>query len=322
MMRRRRFVAALGAPVLLGWMRVALAAFPDNPIRLVVGFPGGSGEAQARIVAKTLGQILGQPVIVQGQGGAGGNIATAYVAKSRPDGYTMLLGVSTFFEINPLIYRTPGFKNSDLRPVSLLSEQEFVLTVRPQLPIHSVKELIDYARANPNKLTNATGGLGSPLDLCTREFMSRTGVKILSVPYKGGGEDTLALLSGFADMMFGSVTDVTGNLESGKLRALGVTGIKRLKNFPDVPTIAEAGVPGYNVTIWTCLSVPAATPADVVARLQDASAKAIADPACRASLEQMGLFPLHLDGDAVQRRIELEVPMWREIFRKAGVEPT
>lgn len=320
MLTRRAFVAMLGAS-LSGWASGALAAFPDSPIRLVVGFPGGSGEAQARIVAKTLGKNLGQPIIVQGQGGAGGNIAAAYVAKSRADGYTMLLGVSTFFEINPLIYRNTGFKNADLRPVSLLSEQEFVLVVRPQLPIHSVQELIAYARANPNKLSNATGGLGSPLDLCSREFMSRTGVKILSVPYKGGGEDTLALLSGFADMMFGSVTDLTGNIESGKMRAIGVTGVKRLRQFPNVPTIAEAGVPSYNVTIWTCLSVPAATPDDVVAKVQAASAKTIADPACRAALEQMGLFPMHMDGADVARRIETEAPLWRDIFLKAGVEP-
>lgn len=320
MLTRRAFIAGLGVP-LMTWALDARAAYPDSPLRLIVGFPGGSGEAQARIVAKTLGQNLGQPIVVQGQGGAGGNIAAAYVAKARADGYTMLLGVSTFFEINPLIYRNPGFTTADLRPVSLLSEQEFVLVVRPQLPIHSVRDLIAYARANPNKLTNATGGLGSPLDLCSREFMSRTGAKILSVPYKGGGEDTLALLSGFADMMFGSVTDVTGNIESGKMRALGVTGTRRLKNFPDIPTIAEAGVPGYDVTIWTCLSVPAATPEDVVMRLQAASQKTISDPACRASLEQMGLFPLHLNGADVARRIETEAPMWREIFRKAGVAP-
>lgn len=320
MLTRRAFIAGLGVP-LMSWALDARAAYPDSPLRLIVGFPGGSGEAQARIVAKTLGQILGQPIIVQGQGGAGGNIAAAYVAKARADGYTMLLGVSTFFEINPLIYRNPGFTARDLRPVSLLSEQEFVLVVRPQLPIHSVQELVAYARANPNKLTNATGGLGSPLDLCSREFMSRTGAKILSVPYKGGGEDTLALLGGFADMMFGSVTDVTGNIEAGKMRALGVTGTRRLKNFPSIPPIAEAGVPGYDVTIWTCLSLPAGAPDDVVTRLQAASEKAIADPACRAGLEQMGLFPLHLNGADVARRIETEAPMWREIFRKAGVEP-
>ncbi len=320
MLTRRAFIAGLGVP-LMSWALDARAAYPDSPLRLIVGFPGGSGEAQARIVAKTLGQILGQPIIVQGQGGAGGNIAAAYVAKARADGYTMLLGVSTFFEINPLIYRNPGFTARDLRPVSLLSEQEFVLVVRPQLPIHSVQELVAYARANPNKLTNATGGLGSPLDLCSREFMSRTGAKILSVPYKGGGEDTLALLGGFADMMFGSVTDVTGNIEAGKMRALGVTGTRRLKNFPGIPPIAEAGVPGYDVTIWTCLSLPAGTPDEVVTRLQAASEKAIADPACRAGLEQMGLFPLHLNGADVARRIETEAPMWREIFRKAGVEP-
>lgn len=320
MLTRRAFVAALGAP-LLGWALDAQAAYPDSPIRLLVGFPGGSGEAQARIVARTLGRILGQPVVVQGMGGAGGNIATAYVAKAKPDGYTMLLGVNTFFEINPLIYRNPGFHNRDLRPVSLLSEQEFILVVRPQLPIHSVQDLIAYAKAHPNKLSNATGGLGSPLDLCSRQFMTLTGAKILSVPYKGGGDDTLALLGGFADMMFGSVTDVTGNIESGKMRALGVTGTRRQPQFPDVPTIAEAGVPGYDVTIWTCLSMPAGTPDDVVARMQDASQKAIADPQCRSAMEKMGLFPLHMSGADVAKRIETEAPIWRTVFHKAGVKP-
>lgn len=322
MLLRRSFLASLG---LLGATSAARAAYPDSPIRLIIPFPGGSGEVQARIVTKALAKIIGQPIVVQGQPGAGGNVAANYVAKAQADGYTMFLGVSTIFEINPLIYKPETYRSmgfdpvADLAPVSLLSEQQFVLVTNPNVPAKSIAELITYAKANPGKLTVATSGVGSPLYLAAIEFMSQSGVKILDVPYKGGGEDSLALLSGTVDLLFGSIPDVRGNIESGKMRALGVTGIKRLKLLPDVPTIAESGLPNYNVTIWSCISVPAATPKPIVQRLQAAIMQTIAQPDVVASMEQIGLEPLSSTGEEVARRIQTETPIWRTALKTAGV---
>jgi tripartite-type tricarboxylate transporter receptor subunit TctC len=322
MISRRTFLASLGAPILAAWTGTrAFAAYPDSPIRLVIPFPGGTQETQARIFAKTLGKYIGQPIVVEAHPGAGGNIGAAYVAKARGDGYTMLLGVSTFFETNPLIYKDIGYQLTDLTPVSLLSEQPFLLVARPGLPVNNVRELIAYAKQNPDKVTVATAGPGSPLDLANREFMSRTGVKMVPVPYKGGGEDTLALLSGFTDLEFGGIPNVVGHIHAGKLRALGATGSKRLANLPDVPTIAEAGVPGYDFSVWSCISVPSSTPAPVIQRLNAALLKTMADPEVRSGFESINLIPVSSTSEAVAQRIATETAQWRSIFDKAGIKP-
>ncbi|MFT4066957.1 Bug family tripartite tricarboxylate transporter substrate binding protein [Paraburkholderia sp.] len=324
MTRRRDFLAALAAPVLLGagWPRDAHAAdYPSSPVRFINPYAAGSDDVQARIVAKALSRYLKQPVVVEAHPGAGGNIAAHYVANSAPDGYTMLLGISAIFEANPLLYREPGFSPDGFRHVSLLSEQQFVLVVNPSVPARSVPELIEYARAHPGKLTNATAGIGSNLYLAALEFTSKAHVNIENVPYKGGAEDTVAVLSGFADMEFGGVPNVLPHLGTGKLRALGVTGRQRVAVLPDVPTIAQAGLPGYEFAVWNCISVPKATPAAVVATLHDAVVKSIAEDDVRHSLEQLGFTPLSSSPGEIERRIQAEAPMWRELFKMAGIKP-
>lgn len=317
----RRFlaIALLGALASAGMVRTARAAWPDAPIRLVIAFPGGSSEAQARLLSKFMGRYLGQPLVVQAQPGAGGDIACAYVAHAHPDGYTVLLGSNAFFETNPLIYRDTGFRLADLKPVGMLSEQTYVLVVRPKLPVHSVKELIDFAKRHPGKLTNATAGLGSPVALAELEFSSRAGVHFTDVPYKGGGADTLAVLSGFADLEFSGVTDVAGNVDAGKLRALGVTSRTRASRLPGVPTIDQSGLPGYVFTTWNALYVPASTPAPVVARLHDAIVKAVADPKLQAGFTQLGFQPVSSTPEAVTTRIATETEQWRAVFKQRGI---
>lgn len=301
------------------WSSAAWADWPDGPVRLIIAFPGGSSEAQARILSKTLGKYLGQPIVVQAQPGAGGNIASAYVARVRPDGYTILLGSNTFFETNSLIYKDTGYRASDLKPVSMLSEQTYVLVVRPTLPINSVRTLIDYAKQNPRKLTNATAGFGSPVALAELEFSALAGVEFTDVPYKGGGEDTMAVLSGFADIAFSGVTDVAGSLDAGKLRPVGVTSKQRARRLPDVPTIQEAGLPTYEFTTWNCIYVPAATPPAVTTRLHDAVVKAIADPELRAGFEQLGFIPVSSTAEAAAQRVSTESAQWRTLFKARGV---
>ncbi|WP_454874045.1 Bug family tripartite tricarboxylate transporter substrate binding protein [Paraburkholderia xenovorans] len=319
MVSRRQFVASLGATALAAWpARYAMAAYPESPIRFVIPFPGGTQEAQARLLAKSLGKYIGQPVIVEAHPGAGGNIGAAYVAKARGDGYTMLLGVSTFFETNPLIYKDIGYKLSDLTPVSLLSEQPFLLVSRPTLPVTNVPDLIRYAKQNPGKITVATAGPGSPLDLANRQFMAHAGVTTTPVPYKGGGEDTMAVMSGFTDLEFGGIPNVVGNIHAGKLRALGITGSRRLASLPDIPTIAEAGLPGFDFSVWSCLSVPSTTPAPIIQQLNAAVIKTIADPEVRNGFAQLNLIPVSSSSEAVMQRIASETAQWRSIFDKSG----
>jgi tripartite-type tricarboxylate transporter receptor subunit TctC len=322
MNRRRTLLAALGAAALSGVVRPALAAdYPSSPVRFVNPYAAGSDDVQARIVAKALQSLLGTPVVVEAHPGAGGNIAARYVANAAPDGYTMLLGISAIFEANPLLYKTPGFSASDFRHVSLLSEQQFVLVVNPMVPAKSIPELIRYAKQNPKKLTNATAGIGSNLYLAALEFSSKAAIQMQDIPYKGGAEDTVAVLSGIADMEFGGVPNVTPHIRSGKLRALGVTGKSRVAVLPDVPTIAEAGLPGYAFAVWNCISVPRATPDKVVATLHDAVVKAIAQSDVRHSLEQLGFAPLSSAPADVEQRIRAEVPLWSELFAQAGLKP-
>lgn len=315
---RRKLLATLGALAASGWIPVAHADYPDSPIRIIIAFPAGAGEAEARVVAKTLGENLGRPVIVEAHPGAGGNIAAAYVAKSRGDGYTLLLGVSTFFETNPMIYPDIGYRPSDLQPISIISEQPFMLVVNASLPIHSLKDLIAYAKARPGKVTNATAGPGSPLDLIGKDFMVRAGVRIINVPYKGGGEDTLAVLGGFCDMLFGGVADVTGGLQSGKMRALCVTGNRRLPHFPDIPTIADAGLEGYDFTVWNCLSAPASTPAPIIDKLHAAIVKTMASADVQAGFDKIGFFPVSSTGAELSHRIATETEVWRTVLKKTG----
>lgn len=324
MTKRRDFLAALGVPVLLsaGWTLDAYAAdYPSSPVRFINPYAAGSDEVQGHIIAKALSTYLKQPVVVESRPGAAGNIAASYVANAAPDGYTMLLGISSIFEANPLLYRKPGFSPASFQQVSLLSEQQFVLVVNPSVPAHSVSELIGYARAHPGKLTNATAGIGSNLYLAALEFTSKAQVNIENVPYKGGAEDTVAVLGGFADMEFGGVPNVLPHIGTGKLRALGVTGRQRVAVLPDVPTIAEAGLPGYEFAVWNCISVPKATPAAVVATLHDAVVKAIAEDDVRRSLEKLGFAPLSSSPAEIERRIRAETPMWQGLFKTAEIKP-
>ena len=319
----QRLVLILVALLVMSSGNAARHEYPDKPLRLILPFPGGEGEAVARIIALAVGKSLGQSVVVENKPGAAGNIAAEFVARSPADGYTLLMGFSTIFEINPLLYRELRFDAADFAPVSLVAETHLVLVVNPSVPARSVQELIDHAKANPGKLTFASAGVGSPLHLAGELFMSRTGVKLLHVPYKGGGAaaTATAVLGGFADVLFGTVTTSLANIQAGKVRALGVTGTRRFDVLPDVPTMAEAGVSGYNVTAWHSIAVPAATPRPIVQRLQSEIAKAIAAPDVRESLERAGVIPVSSTGEEVARRIETETEHWRRVIKDAGIEP-
>ncbi|KXU85557.1 C4-dicarboxylate ABC transporter substrate-binding protein [Paraburkholderia monticola] len=324
MISRRNVLGVLIASGCLGWRMGARAAgYPDAPVRLVLPYTAGSDDVQARLVARTLGHYLGQPIVVEAHAGAGGNIAAHYTAHASADGYTMLFAINSLLEVNPLMYRDPGFDPlADFTQVAPLAEHQFMLVVNPRVPANSVRELIDYAKKNPGKLTNATAGAGSALYLAGMLFMTKAGIGMVNVPYKGGADDTLAVLAGDVDMEFGGIPNVAPYVKDGRLRALAVSGTQRSPLYPDLPTVAQAGVPGFDFTAWSSLAVPAATPAPVVQVLRTAVAKTMADPDLRRDLDKLGFVPLAGSGDELRRRIETESAQWRQVFEHAGIKPS
>jgi tripartite-type tricarboxylate transporter receptor subunit TctC len=218
MVSRREVLCSLAAAGSLAVTLPARAAgYPTSAVRLVLPYTSGSDDVQARIIARSLGGFLGQPIVVDAHPGAGGNVAAHYVAHASADGYTLLFATNSMLEVNPLMYADPGFNPlTDFAPVSFLAEHPFMLVVNPQVPARTVRELIDYGRKNPDKLTNATAGAGSALYLAGLQFMSKAGIRIVNVPYKGGAEDTLAVLSGAVSMEFGGVPNVRAYVQARK----------------------------------------------------------------------------------------------------------
>lgn len=329
MVSRREVLCSLAAAGSLAIAPPARAAgYPSSPVRLVLPYTSGSDDVQARIIARSLGGFLGQPIVVDAHPGAGGNVAAHYVAHASADGYTLLFATNSMLEVNPLMYADPGFNPlTDFAPVSFLAEHPFMLVVNPQVPARSVRELIDYGRKNPGKLTNATAGAGSALYLAGLQFMSKAGIQIVNVPYKGGADDTLAVLSGAVSMEFGGVPNVRAYVQAGKLRPLAVSGTRRLEQFPDVPTVGEAGVPGFEFTAWSALAAPAATPPQVLATLRTRVARTLADVDVQRSLAELGFMPLtgsenDTSGAGIRRRIEKETATWREVLAHAGIKPS
>jgi tripartite-type tricarboxylate transporter receptor subunit TctC len=245
--------------------------YPSRPIRLIIPFPpGGSNDVVGRIVANQLGQKLGQTVFVDNRAGAGGGVGTDVAAKSAPDGYTLLV-VSLAHAVDPWIYQETFDPIKDFVPVAILATGTNVLTVSPNLPVHSVKELIDLAKAKPGFLNYASAGIGSFQNLGGELFKVLAGVDIVHVPYKGGGPSMLAVIAGEAQLMFSSIVQTVSNIQGGRLRPLSTGGARRSPILPDLPTIAEAGVPDYVAADWWGILVPAGTPAPtIVAKLHGA----------------------------------------------------
>ncbi len=297
------------------------AQWPQRPIRLVLPFPPGGGtDTLARIMAPKLGELLGEPIVVDNRGGAAGNIATDIVAKAEPDGYTVLMGFNTALTMNPSLYKKLPFDvQRDFKPVTMLASAQYVLVVNPDLPVHNVQDLIKLARSEPGKLNYSSSGPGSPLHLAGELFKARTGVDITHIPYKGGGPATMGLLAGQAQLMFGSVAAVMPHVREGKLRALAVTGLKPSEVAPELPTLDQSGLPGFNVTSWYGFLVPKGTPEAVVSRLSAAAQKVVQMPEVREAMAKQGL---ELTIDTPQEFSELiktESATWAELIHKMNI---
>ena len=298
----------------------AQADYPDKPLRLVVPFPpGGSTEPLARVLSQKLGESFGQQVIVDNRPGAGSTIGAEIVARSPADGYTLLLS-SISNAISAALYPKLNFDIvRDFAPITLLATTPGVLVVHPALPVKTVKEFIALAKAKPEQLAYSSAGNGTPPHLSAELFAGMTGIKLIHVPYKGGGPSIIALLSGEAKLSIASLPSAIGHMRSGKLRALGVTTPQRTPSLPALPTIAESGVPGYAAETWLGLAVAARTPKDITARLHAATAKAMMLPEVRERLDALGYILRIGSADEYSNFVQSEVDKWRKVVKTANV---
>jgi tripartite-type tricarboxylate transporter receptor subunit TctC len=318
--RRHLFCLVAGTAALTTATRPAQAAdYPTRPVRILAGFPpGGVSDTYARLAAQWLSEHLGQQFVVENMPGAGGNLAAEAVAKSAADGYTLLLTTSAD-AWNATLYQNLNFNIvRDFIPVATMSRGAGVLVVNPSLPVKSVPELIAYAKANPGKITMASAGIGSAPHMYWELFRSKTGVNMVHVPYRGGGPAVADLLGDHVDAYFGTSAAVIGYVEAGKLRALGVTSVKRLPALPEVPPIGEF-VPGYEATIYVGIAAPHATPAEIVDTLHRTINLALTDSKITTRIAELGDTPLALSTAEFQRLVVDETQKWASVIKSAGI---
>lgn len=297
----------------------AQAQFPNRTIRLVSGFaPGGATDVVARVIAQSITDALGQPVIVDNKPGAAGNIGADFVARAPGDGYTLYLTNATI-AMPSMFPKIPFDVKKDLAPVAMIAWGPSVLAVNAKLPVRSVRELITYAQRNPGKLDYSSGGIGSVIHLSMELFKFMAKVDINHVPYKGGAPATAAAVSGEVPVAVAGVTNTLGHIKQGSLVALAVTGRTRTRALPDVPTIAEAGVPGYEASSWYGILVPAATPKAVIMKLDKAIRSGLQNKALREKLIEQGMDPVDMGPDEFGNFILTEIDKWASIIDRAQI---
>ncbi len=296
--------------------------YPNRPIKMIVPYPPGGGtDVIARILQEPLGAELGQPIVIENRGGAAGNVGTDVAAKATPDGYTILFTLSSH-TINPKLYdRLPFDVERDFVPITLATLVPQILVAHPSVPANNVRELIALAKANPGKLNYASVGTGSPGHIAGELFKLRTGVDIVHVPYKGGGPAVTDTIGGQVQLLFVTMPAAWQHVKSGRLKALAVTSAKRAVTAPDVPTIAESGVPDYVVDSWYGALAPAKTPPAVIARLNAAFTKVLENPQVREKLLAQGAEAAPGTPAEFDRRIRDELAKWEVVIRSAGIKP-
>ncbi|MFO1080384.1 MAG: tripartite tricarboxylate transporter substrate binding protein [Reyranellaceae bacterium] len=322
-MRRSHLLRLLGALPLAAAARPAPAqTWPDRPIKVVNGFAAGGGtDLLLRVLLPRLGEILGQQMIIDYRAGAGGNLAMDFVAKAPPDGYTLLMG-SPGLATNRSLYKELSFDPlRDFAPISLIGTVPNVLVVNPSLPVRTVAELVALARKEPGKLNFASPGYGTSLHLAAELFKAAEGIDIVHVPYKGGQQAVTDVLAGKPELMFNVLPSALPYIQAGKLRALAVTGETRAAALPDVPTMIEAGVPGYTAFTWNGLLAPAGTPQPIVDRLHAAIVKALAEPAVLEGYARIGQDPASDTPQQFAELIRRETDKWTRVIKAARIEP-
>lgn len=295
-------------------------SYPSKLIRLIVPWPpGGGADVLSRILGPYLAENLGQQVVIDNRGGAAGNIGAELAAKSPPDGYTIVFAYSGTHAVNPSIYSKMPFKESDFAPIIWLAEVPQVLIVHPSLPVKTVKDMIALAKAKPGELTYGSSGNGAINHLAGALFATMANIRMVHVPYKGGGPAAIALMSGEITTILGEPATIVQHVKSGKLRAIAVTSGRRALAMPELPTVAEAGVPGYEVTSWNGMLAPAATPADIIARLNTEFNKIISTPAMKQKMLDNGYEPMGGTPAKFGAKIHSEILKWAPVVKAAGV---
>jgi tripartite-type tricarboxylate transporter receptor subunit TctC len=314
-------IATLALFVMTSVLGAASAqAYPDKPIRMVVPFPaGGTTDILARATAQKLSESLGQQVIVDNKPGAGGNIGAQEVARSTPDGYTLVMGTVGTHAINPSLYKKMPYDHvKDFVPVSLVASVPNLLVVHPSVPVNSVKELIAHAKANPGKLNFASSGNGTSIHLSGELFKTMTGVQMTHVPYKGSAPAVTDLLGGQVQLMFDNMPSALPHAKAGKLKPLAVTSAKRFPGTPEIPTIAESGVPGYEASSWFGVLAPAGTPKEIVNKLSTEIAKALKTPEMKKKLEEQGAEAVGSTPEEFAAHIKAETAKWAKVVKESG----
>lgn len=308
---------------LLVAMQVGIVhAYPEQPVRVVVPFgPGGGADITIRIMSEPLRAQLGQPIVVDNRPGGSTIVGTDFVAKARPDGYTLLISTSTL-TINPSLHaKLPYDSLKDVQPVTLIASTPYVFVVHPSLPVRSIGELIKLAKRSPGQLTYASVGNGSATHLATEMFSARAGISMVHVPYKGSAPAVGDLVAGHVTLYIGSMPGSMPQARAGKLRALAVTGAARTAAAPDLPTVAESGLPGYEFNSWYGLFAPGGTPRAIVERLNDAVGKVLTQPAVRERLAADGNEPVGMPADAFASVIKADMAKYAAVVRTAKIRP-
>ena len=318
----RLFGATLAALALAMPGLAAAQPYPAKPVRLIVTFAAGGGtDVVARTVAPKLGEALGQPIVVENRAGANGAVGAEAGAKSAPDGYTLIVGAAGTLVVAPhLGTKIPFDTFKDFAPVSLLVTSPFIVTLNPSVQAGSIRELIALAKANPGKINFGSSGTGGAPQLAAELFKSLAGVNMVHVPYKGLGPAITDLLGGQIQVVFADVGLVTSHIQGGKLKGLAITSAARLSTLPDLPTVAESGVPGYSAGTWYGVLAPAATPAPVVSRLSEELRKVLALPEIRASFASQGVEPAGNTPEQFSAFLRDEHAKWGKVIRDAGIK--
>ena len=295
--------------------------YPIRPVRLLVPFaPGGGADTLARIITPRLSDLMGQAWVVDNRGGAAGNLAAELVATANPDGHTLFMGFSTVLTVNPSLYKLPFDVERDLRPITLLATAQYLLVVHPGVQAKTVKELIELAKQKPGSINYSSAGVGSPLHLAAELFKKRAGIDMVHVAYKGGGPAAAAVLAGETQVIFGSVASSLPQVKAGKLRALATTGLKRSIAAPELPTMAESGFPGFDVSSWYSLMAPAATAAPIAGRIREDAIKVLQLAEVSQAMLRQGLEPESSTPQALAARIKSERHVWAGVIRDAGIK--
>jgi len=322
MSARRLLRGLLAAGLAFACGHAAAQSYPNKPVRLVVPYaPGGATDIIARAAAVELSKTLGQAVTVDNRPGAGGNLGAELTARSAPDGYTMVMSASSLHGITPFLYSKLNYDpNKDLVPVIVFASFANVLVVNPEVKAGSVKELTALAKARPGKLTCASSGSGSTIHMSCEMYKHMLGLDIQHVPYKGSGPAMIDLIGGQVNLMFDNIPSAITHIRSGKLRALATTGPKRAATLPDLPTMIEAGVPGYESTAWFGLAMPAGTPAEIIARMNAEGQKAAKAPDFIKRVTELGYEIIGGSSAQMAAMIQDEIKRWGPIVKASGAK--